>query len=147
MSYGLFPFCVQEDPAGDTLLFRRSTGRTIAAGLRFDLGPGEKDKAQRLTEAAEALQACGDVAWYNATHAHPTCSRDLRGAGGLAKAAPLHIRPGTLSVAWSIGMHDVETHLRMVPALLRWTRWDREDLWQQLRTLLQVESRPRARLP
>ena len=98
------------------LLFRRSTA------------PGEKDKVQRLADAAESLQACPDVAWYNSTL-------------GVANSSPLHVRPGTLAVAWSIPRHDVATHMRLVPALLRWTRWDRDTQWHQLRAMLANEAR------
>lgn len=72
MAYGLFPFCVSDGVAMDTLWFRRSTG------------PTERDRAQRLAEAAEALQACPDVVWYNATL-------------GAANAAPLHAVVQSLS--------------------------------------------------
>ena len=116
------PLPVQEEIGTQVLLFRRSTA------------PAEKDKQQRLADAAESLQACPDVVWYNATF-------------GSANAAPLHVMPGTLAVAWSISRHDVATHMRIIPALLRWTRWDREASWQQLRTEMAVESQSTMRVP
>jgi hypothetical protein len=113
---------VQEEPGAQLLLFRRSTL------------PGEKDKAQRLVDAAESLQACPDVTWYNTVH-------------GCANSAPLHVRPSTLAVAWSIPRHDVATHRRLIPALLRWTRWDRDGPWTQLRSLLSSEAQSTVRVP
>ena len=120
MAYGMYPFCVHEEPTTQCLAFRRS------------VGPTEKDKTQRLTDAAESLQSLPDVAWYNATIA-------------VATSSPLHVRPATLSVAWSIANHDVETHVRMVPVLLEWTRWTRDAPWQELRRSLTVSvNRPPA---
>ena len=85
MSHGIFPFCVHQEPPLQ-LQFRRSTG------------PGEKDKTQRLADAAEDLQNCPDVVWYNSTI-------------GMNNAAPLHVQPGTLSVQWSIQNQDADVHM------------------------------------
>ena len=111
MAYGMYPFCVHEEHTMQCLAFRRS------------VGPTEKNKTQRLVDAAESLQSLPDVAWYNTTIAVTT-------------STPLHVRPATLSVAWSIANHDVETHVRMVPVLLQWTRWTRDAPWQELRRSL-----------
>lgn len=112
MAYGMYPFCVTEDSANHNLLFRRS------------IGPGEKDKSQRLADAADSLQTIPAVASYNSTI-------------GLTSAAPLHVRPGTLSVAWSVNRHDAATHMHVIPALLDWTRWARDTPWQKMRRMLQ----------
>ena len=69
---------------------------------------GEKDKTQRLADAAEDLQNCPDVVWYNSTI-------------GMNNAAPLHVQPGTLSVQWSIQNHDADVHMRMVPPRQRFS--------------------------
>jgi hypothetical protein len=116
------PEGVQEEVGTHNLLFRRSAA------------PTEKDKAQRLTDAAESLQALPDVVWYNSTI-------------GSTNAAPLHVRPGTLAVAWSIPRHNVATHMRLIPVLLRWTRWDRDEPWQQLRAALAAEASGHVRVP
>ena len=57
MSYGLYPFCVQEEKAAGThLIFRRVAG------------PADpKDRQQRHAEAAEALAALQTVRAYHAT--------------------------------------------------------------------------------
>ena len=95
MAYGMFPFCVQDDAVTRTLFFRRSTTTT------------EKDKTQRLSDAAQALQSCPDIVWYNASQ-------------GMDNAAPLHVQighalkrinacvrpPGSLSVAWAVDQHS-----------------------------------------
>lgn len=56
MAYGLYPFCVQEDATGSNLVFRR-------VALPSDK---EKDRARRLSEAADALQSLPAVLAYNA---------------------------------------------------------------------------------
>ena len=69
LAYGMYPFCVSEDTNTQSLIFRRS------------IGVGEKDKAQRLADAADALKSFPAVVSYNATI-------------GMANAAPLHVQPG-----------------------------------------------------
>ena len=70
MSYGMFPFCVQDDPKNRVLFFKRCTGTT------------DKDRVQRLNDAAQALQSCPDrasirttpvvdIAWYNNSQLFP----------------------------------------------------------------------------
>lgn len=116
MAYGMYPMCVQEDPdcrnqgfrfpiwnsGGDTLLFRRSTG------------PTERDRLQRLASAAQDLQSLDDVIWYNTN---------------LGGDRPLHVQSGALTVAWNINGNAPTTHVRVIPALLRWTRWDHDAPW------------------
>lgn len=35
---------------------------------------------------------------------------------------------------WSITSNDVDKHIRMVPALIRWSRWERDAPWRALRS-------------
>ena len=67
MSYGMFPFCVQDDQSSRMLYFKRCTGTT------------EKDRVQRLNDAALALQSCPDIAWYN-------------NSLGIENESPLHVQ-------------------------------------------------------
>ena len=142
LAYGLMPMCVAlAEDRGDALLFRRS------------LAPAEKDKAHRLAQAAEDLQQHhdnrGTPAQFHVPFPKIVCSNDPGGGtrkknntAGVPRASilwyngqpkgletPLHINASTLTVAWSINEHDVEAHCRVVPALLWWTRWEREAPW------------------
>jgi hypothetical protein len=53
------------------------------------------------------------------------------------------IQAATLTVAWPVAGNTVAEHLRMVPVLLRWCRWERDAGWSQLRrTLAQTRGTP-----
>lgn len=98
-AYGVFPFAVREDAMGEHLFFQR-TGDAAEA----------KDKALRLKLAADHLNGIPEVQEYN------------------KKNNPLFINGASLSVAWPLGTsHSVDTHVRIIPCLLRWTRMDRFD--------------------
>jgi hypothetical protein len=49
---------------------------------------------------------------------------------------PIHVRPATLTVVWGITDHTAAVHLRVIPDLIEWTRWDREDAWKKIRRAL-----------
>ena len=119
LAYGQLPMCVFYDEGADTLIFRRS------------LTAAEKDKAHRLALAAEELQGNAHVAAYNAQ-----------------QREPLHVNAVNLSVAWAVAAHNADTHQSIVPALLQWTRWERDAPWQALRVLMAREAkRPLPSLP
>lgn len=106
MSYGIYPFCVQEDAGGTALLFRR-----VAT-------PSDpKDRARRLTEAVEALHALPAVQRYHAGLDNSNDELHVQAGGGGA----------TLSVSWPIALPP-STHADVVPDLLRWTQWARAAL-------------------
>jgi hypothetical protein len=117
LAYGLMPFCVTEDVTGGSLHFRRS------------FGPTEKDKALRTAAANEELSALPALQWYH--------------AGAAAREWTDHLQPvsgPTLRVAWSIGKNPVEAHLRVVPALIGWTKWERDTPWATMRRRLHTEA-------
>jgi hypothetical protein len=117
LAYGLMPFCVTEDATGGTLHFRRS------------FGPTEKDKALRTAAANEELSALPALQWYH--------------AGAAAREWTDHLQPATgptLRVAWSVWKNPVEAHLRVVPALIGWTKWERDTPWATMRRRLHTEA-------
>lgn len=117
LAYGLMPFCVTEDPSTGVLHFRRS------------YGPTEKDKAVRTAAAAEELAALPAVQWYAAGAADRAWSDTLHATGTTA-----------LRVAWSIHQNDAAAHLRVVPALIGWTKWERDAPWATVRRRLAIEA-------
>ena len=119
MAYGLYPMCVAEDPADSFSGGRRSRPGTGILLFRRSLGPTEKDRVARLAAAAAELQTDPDIAWYNTT-----------------TASPLHVHAPTLAVSWEVGASVAEVQLRVVPALLRWTRWEKDAAWAGMRLRL-----------
>lgn len=113
LAYGMYPMCVCEGGTPDTVLFRRS------------VGPTEKDRAARLAAAAADLQADAEIVAYNAT-----------------TTTPLHVHAATLSVTWDVSPSGVDpaVHGRVIPALLQWTRWEREVPWATLRHRLAMAA-------
>lgn len=97
-AYGVYPLAVHEDAATDSIVFRRTGSVT------------EKDKAMRLQKAAEELSEFPEIEDYN------------------KKNKPLFIQATTISVLWPMDTAiALETHVRIIPCLLRWTRMDRFD--------------------
>lgn len=117
LAYGLLPFCVSTETGPEILYFRRS------------FAPGEKDKAIRTAVAMEELAALPAVQWYHAGAANRAWSDTLQTTGSTA-----------LRVAWSIAQNDAEAHLRIVPALLAWTKWERDAPWATMRRRLATEA-------
>ena len=56
-------------------------------------------------------------------------------------SAPLHVQQASLAVQWPLDV-DADVHYRVVPDLLRWCRWDRDNAWADLRRTLPANRRP-----
>ena len=111
MGYGLYPMCVQFNEATTSLVFRRGILHT------------EKDKAQRLSVAAEELQALPAVRWYQEEQQQQQPNN--------APAQNIHIHGPTISVSWSI-VQSAEVHARVIPDLITWTQWTHNDAWARM---------------
>lgn len=99
-AYGVYPMAVHEDAAAETLVFRRTGGGTV-----------EKDKVTRLQKAAQDLAAQPEIEAYNKKN-----------------NTPLFINAVTISVSWPMDVAvPVDTHVRLIGCLLRWTRMERFD--------------------
>lgn len=102
LAYGMYPFCVHEDPApahhGPGLLFRR-------VAVPADK---EKDRSRRMAEAVEALGTLPGVAAYHAALTDGNLQLHVTG-------------PVCPTVAWPIHV-DADWHRLVVPDLLRWTQ-------------------------
>ena len=134
------PFCVHEEPTGKHLVFRRV----------FVPSEKEKDRPRRMADAIEAMQLIPEVQRYARDDAPkksvvvptiPTKPWSMAIAPstynpGVGRAGPA--RPGPVLgpnpwVQWPLDA-SVEEHIRIVPALLRWTQWDALDHgWMDLR--------------
>jgi hypothetical protein len=112
MGYGLYPMCVQFNEATRSLVFRRG----ILAS--------EKDKAQRLSLAADELHALPAVQWYQ--------EQQQQRQGGVPVAENIHIHGPSIGVSWSLASHTAAVHRRVIPDLLVWTRWSQNEAWARL---------------
>lgn len=117
LAYGLLPFCVTEDTGPGILHFRRS------------YGPTEKDKTARMAAATEELATLPAVQWYASSAAGRGWSDTLQATGTTV-----------LHVAWSVSNNDVAAHLRIVPDLLSWTKWERDAPWATMRRRQATEA-------
>lgn len=109
MGYGLYPMCVQFNETTGSLVFRRG------------LLSSEKDKAQRLSLAADELQKL-DAKWFQTQDA-------AKSSTSTTTQETLHVHGPTMSVSWPLAAHTAAVHAQMIPELLAWTNWEHSNAW------------------
>lgn len=114
MGYGMYPMCVQFNEGTGCLVFRRGILAT------------EKDKAQRLSLAADELHALPAVQWYHQQH-------QQQKQGAPSTSHNIHLHGPSMGVAWSLS-HPAAVHRRVIPDLLAWTRWSQNEAWERLQS-------------
>ena len=122
MGYGLYPMCVQFNDVTGCLVFRRGILAT------------EKDKAQRLSLAADELHALPAVQWYQEQQQQKQQQQKQPQPQGAPPPISdnVHVNGPSISVSWSVAAHTAAVHRRVIPDLLVWTRWSQNDAWAKM---------------
>ena len=63
-----------------------------------------------------------------------------RGSASRARARFARRAAPAAAVVWSVAEHGAAEHVRIVPRLMEWCRWDRDAPWSELRRRLQSAS-------